>query len=1030
MPISSESKSSAAELDAGGSLPPIFMPINSRPKAIELCAGTASLAAQLRLYGFDVCAVDTKRNRFKVKFPITDLDLCAQDSIDVLMEAISKSGVQYIHAGIPCGTASRAREIPMEGNKNAPRPLRTEKEPWGRTDIELTEVEKAKLKAANIVYENVAALLLAATQLGIIVSIENPERSLVWSLECFQRLLHSGLEDITFQQCALGGNRPKRTTWRGTKGVFGNLRQLCPGESASHKHLPWGMVRSANGRLGFATAEEAAYPTKLCITVAECVRTELLQRGFALPPPNLNPDFDHASLQQKARAQGAGRSTMGKRPLPLVAEFHSVQYMKRADVNPKRQRIIRDIIRGEQPSDAPDCEVVVGDLWEPEEFIGKALCAKHPIDVTDGVPAAVRDNIEWIIQQGPVQVARHRLHTIREVLKLIHDCKAEESILHNSWPDYRKGILQDKQMVALGKLASSISHPDVHVVGEACEGFRLVGVQPHSGYFQQQTVLAIATPEAISTSALVNNTKLLNSTKSSGDRQLDMEAWNLVQEEISKGWLTEPVYSLKEATNKWPGLVISRRFPLRQGPKIRLIDDFNESNVNLAYTHSEKLSFHDIDVISATVGTISQRLRTSKPHVDWNNQSLRFLGRTLDLKSAYKQWVVSDDCLKFNIICIWDPVSNRPAILGQYTLPFGAVAAVVNFNRIARLLWELLTRKLRLVILNFYDDFPAIEPAATAGLALKASETFLRLLGWQFAENGPKSPPFAEVFTALGVIFDLSRLDMELATVYHKQSRIDAIKDDIVRICERKTMTKLDKESLRGRLQFLERQVFGRLGKFLINRLCGPCLGPSGAAGWSVERYRAAQDTLEWLSSLSPRIISPSGSSMPCLIFTDGAEGDVPGAYAACGALFIDPETGLREFFGEPIPDTLVDEWRSVGITKIIAQAELLPIWLALREWAPRIRNRRVLIFVDNESAKFSCINMWSPNLATNNLLRLIASWNLTNQSWLWFSRVPSYSNPADPASRLVPQEVIRRFGATQIRCKIPGSIQLENIPG
>ena len=1003
------------------------MPINGKPRAIELCAGTAILSSKLFELGFDVCAVDTKRNRFRVKFPITDLDLCEDDSVLLITEAIVMNGIAYIHAGVPCGTASRAREIPIKNNCNAPRPLRTETEPWGRTDITLSDIETAKLKSANRVYESVATIIKCAIRCGAVVSIENPERSLLWHLEPYKQLLEMGLEDTCFQQCAFGGGGPKKTRWRGTAGVFTRLSKMCPGESNSHKHLPWGMVRGSDGSKTFATAEEAAYPAALSVAAAESVRDARTKQGNTFFKVPLNPNFSNASDGQKLRAQGAGRSTMGKRPLPLVSEFASISYLSKGSIEGKKQKIIRELNGGDSIPDNHDGnqvkpDVVVGEYWTAEQFLQKALEAKHPVDEVSGIPKPIRDNISWLLENGPIGICKFRLHAIRELVKLVEDFKDEELELHKQWSDHRQRILGSKRMKVLEHLSKEISHPDGDIVSQACAGFNVVGIQPHSCYFQQQTVMAVATADSIASAAAFNNKRLISSCKSSGNKVTDDSAWELIEEEISKGWISQPVYSLREAEQQWPGLVISRRFPLKQGNKIRLIDDFNESNVNLAYTHSEKLSFHDIDVIAATIGCVGVSLKTSKLHADWAG-SVPFRGRTLDLKAAYKQWAVSDDNLRFNVVCAWDPRRKEPALMTQYTLPFGAVSAVVNFNRLARLLWELLVRKLKLVVLNFYDDFPSIEPAATSGMALKAAETFLGLLGWAFAQQGEKSPPYAEVFTALGVVFCVSKLDSLLATVYNKQSRIEAISADIESFRQKRHLSKVERECLRGRLQFLERQVFGRLGKFLINDLCGVQNFPAEPCDWSTARDEAACNLLQWMGRLTPRSICPTGPTEPVVIFTDGAEGDVQGTYAACGAVCVDPFSGRREFFGLPIKQTLIDEWRLSGVTKIIAQAELLPVLLSMTTWAKVLQHRRVLVFVDNESAKFACINMWSPVLATQTILKFIAEWNLDNQAWFWYSRVASFSNPADPASRLAFSEVRTRFGAQQVKCEAPDSL-------
>lgn len=65
-----------------------------------------------------------------------------------------------------------------------------------------------------------------------------------------------------------------------------------------------------------------------------------------------------------------------------------------------------------------------------------------------------------------------------------------------------------------------------------------------------------------------------------------------------------------------------------------------------------------------------------------------------------------------------------------------------------------------------------------------------------------------------------------------------------------------------------------------------------------------------------------------------------------------DPNDGTTQYFGEPIPSELVAEWKSDGASKIISQAELLPVLIAKKVWADKIRGNWVLSFVDNEGAK------------------------------------------------------------------------------
>jgi hypothetical protein len=86
-----------------------------------------------------------------------------------------------------------------------------------------------------------------------------------------------------------------------------------------------------------------------------------------------------------------------------------------------------------------------------------------------------------------------------------------------------------------------------------------------------------------------NNQYIADATKSSGKLHLDNELWSQVAEEKDAGWLSEPVCSLGEAKELWGEFVLARRFPLQHGDNVRLIDDLNESNTNLAFGYSTGL---------------------------------------------------------------------------------------------------------------------------------------------------------------------------------------------------------------------------------------------------------------------------------------------------------------------------------------------------------------------------------------------------------------------------------------------------------
>ena len=77
------------------------------------------------------------------------------------------------------------------------------------------------------------------------------------------------------------------------------------------------------------------------------------------------------------------------------------------------------------------------------------------------------------------------------------------------------------------------------------------------------------------------------------------EVYKTTMEERSLGWLDERgPFSEEQLKNLLgPLFVVNRRFGIRQGNKIRAIDNYSSSFVNLSYSTTWKLEFGSIDLI-------------------------------------------------------------------------------------------------------------------------------------------------------------------------------------------------------------------------------------------------------------------------------------------------------------------------------------------------------------------------------------------------------------------------------------------------
>ena len=171
---------------------------------------------------------------------------------------------------------------------------------------------------------------------------------------------------------------------------------------------------------------------------------------------------------------------------------------------------------------------------------------------------------------------------------------------------------------------------------------------------------------------------LLASVRSSGDVEIDREVFNKTQDEVACGWLDGPI----DVGDLEPNAVVSRRFGIRQSSgevvKIRLIDDFTASNVNQTVQVENAPKLHTLDIVAA----LCMELLRQHGNTVW-------LGKTIDLPSAYRQLGVSPQSKWVSYIAVYDPSTKTAKIYSTKALPFGASRSVYSFLRVAHSLWWL-----------------------------------------------------------------------------------------------------------------------------------------------------------------------------------------------------------------------------------------------------------------------------------------------------------------------------------------------------
>lgn len=170
------------------------------------------------------------------------------------------------------------------------------------------------------------------------------------------------------------------------------------------------------------------------------------------------------------------------------------------------------------------------------------------------------------------------------------------------------------------------------------------------------------------------------------------------------------------------------------------------------------------------------------------------------------------------------------------------------------------------------------------------------------------------------------------------------------------------------------------------------------------------------MSTAGPRILGPKSDLPPAVLFTDGAcEEEV----SIGGVLFIPGEA--PEVWGCVLAREDVEEWKSKSSqAQVIGQAEIFPVLVAKLTWKDKLAGRRVICFLDNESAKIALIRSYSPVVASLRIVMEVSAWDYSNQCSSWYSRVPTCCNVADDPSCMLISEYLQSLGAKIVKPVLP----------
>ena len=758
---------------------------------IEIFAGTARLSITAREAGFRSLSVDKTSERCKGAH-IAIFDLSQDADVARLMDVISaeKDNIAWVHFAPACGTASRAREKRLPRLESAgiavPQPLRSEEFPCGFPNLK--GLDAIRVKAANAVYINTCKLIRHAYSFDLCCSIENPDNSLFWWFPDVVTLIQDlGGFFVVFHNCCHGGLRQKLTKIWATHDWFESLHAICQND---HYHLDWKPVfdPAKASTVKFPTSSEAAYPFLLCKRFVDAVRKVLLDNGAQ----------DIVSLVQQVELQDTtahsfllGALPRGKKFKPLVSEYsHYFQCV----LAPNNLGGIDDMVKlfpkGAKPlhrrfskwgevrvddrskiklhkelssgklEDSSQVEIVdVGIPREPLDFCKRAIEVGHPRSVAIHLSELVKDTLHQNFEAEPHHVAKLRAQFFLKWTKRAHELAKDEVEFQMRAPVHLRSLLRGKRLLLLKEILNELQYADTSLVDDILNGFPLTGWLRKSNVFPHRVRRPEYDLDTLKLLARGLNHSVKSQVSAMEVNEVTRSAWETTKEEIDKGWLWV------DDDQSMDGKVVAKRFGLVQKSKTRVIDDFSICGLNAACGLKEKFRIHAIDELAAYLSWIfTDSSRSGK--------GLDVVGKTFDLKSAYRQFGLSKQDAELARVLVLDTDNLRPCLLGMRTLPFGAVGSVGGFLRVSYALWFIGMASLQLAWTAFYDDYTLITSKALQNSTEMAASNLFDLLGIVYAKEGDKAVKFDKKFKTLGLEVDLHDSLNHRAYIGHTESRV------------------------------------------------------------------------------------------------------------------------------------------------------------------------------------------------------------------------------------------------------------------
>ena len=621
----------------------------------------------------------------------------------------------------------------------------------------------------------------------------------------------------------------------------------------------------------------------------------------------------------------------------------------------------------------------------------------HPRDQPPEIPDGIVSALKWIKQCPDFEgwaVAQVRLW--QRIAKQLEPARLKwreglEPDVAAVLPPQYHGPLHREMLIASG-------HQDVHLSDDIATGFPMSGILPDS--LQFEATLTGAQPAAPDLEralerAVRRRDDTLRTLLSAPRREPGTEeVRNKTLDEARAGKMAGPwrVYIDRDGTlvsevpfEQW---LPTHRFPRIQNRAgssfdVRPIDDCTASGLNPAAAVLERMRMSGLPVLLAICEMVAREF------AEWLDEGAPVLAKG-DHKQAYRQWAVRPEHQCYVVSLIWSedvgPHGGFQAFAHK-ALPFGALAAVWGYGRVAGSVCHLLRRLFSVPQLAWVDDFMRAAPKRFAALLQWIFKEVHDMLGIPLKSEKDQGPSARLQVLGMEVAATSLWSGLRLTSKRREELRI-AVKTAL----RTKHLSAREAQRLGGQLGFASGAFFGRVGRGFA-----PVVAYH-KGGWTPQLEHA----LEWWHSLLQvplNFYQEHGRERArAMAWVDGSW-EKETATGAVGAVLFVQGRGQWSLSAE-IPRGLRQELLQLDKEQRNTQSELLAVLMLLLSKPEELRGSLLEIWEDNTAALYNILSGSAGDEHSRELVAAIWLLAAALRVHIWIGYVPSEENSADPFSR------------------------------